>query len=254
MSEENMNKLLADAIDAHGGLERWRRLVTVETSVVSGGELHRLKQTPPSTGQLHFTIKTVEQMSSVVIPGANGIPDKRSVMRPDRVTLETLEGKVLAELNDPRQSFAGHNLDTPWDPLQRLYSGSYAMWMYLTTPFSLAVEGAQVWDIDPLEEDGETWRGVRVVMPPRFTTHSRAQEYFFGDDMLLRRQDYTLDIAEAIRIANYAQDIVDVNGIKLPSKRRAYRCNKKYEVLRETVMVSLDFTTLCANESRGAIF
>src|SRR5215470_8187911 len=142
MSEENMNKLLADAI---GGLERWKRLATVETHVATGGELHRLKQTP-STGQLHFTIKTVEQMSSVVIPGANGIPDKRSVMRPDRVTLETLEGKVLAELNDPRQSFAGHNLDTPWDPLQRLYSGSYAMWMYLTTPFSLAVEGAQVWD------------------------------------------------------------------------------------------------------------
>jgi hypothetical protein len=249
-----MNKLLADATDAHGGLERWKRLVTVETHVVGGGELLRLKQTPPSTGQLHFTVKTDEQVSSVVIPGANGTPDRRSVMRPDRVTLETLEGRLIAALNDPRQSFAGHNLDTPWDPLQHLYFGSYAMWMYLTTPFSLAVEGAQVWDIDPLEEDGQIWRGIRVVMPPRFTTHSRAQEYFFGDDMLLRRQDYTLDIAEGLRVANYAQDIVDVNGIKLPSKRRAYRCNKKYEALRDKVMVSLDFTSLRANENRGAIF
>ncbi len=26
-----MNKVLADAIDAHGGLERWKRFVTVET-------------------------------------------------------------------------------------------------------------------------------------------------------------------------------------------------------------------------------
>lgn len=249
-----MNKLLADAIDAHGGLERWKRFVTVEALVTRGGELHRLKRTSPSAGQLHFTVKTVEQASSVLIAGANGTPGKRSVMRPDRVTLETSEGKLLAELNQPRESFAGHNLDTPWDLLQSLYFGSYAMWMYLTTPFSLAVEGAQVWDIDPLEEDGETWRGIRVVMPPRFTTHSRAQEYFFGDDMLLRRQDYTVDILEGIRVANYAQDVVDVSRIKLPSRRRAYMCNKKYEVLHDKLMVSLDFTSLRANENRGAIF
>jgi hypothetical protein len=249
-----MNKLLADAIDAHGGLERWKRFVTVETRAVSGGELFRLKQTPSPAEPLHFTVKTVEQMSSVIVPGADGTPDRRSVMRPDRVTLETFDGKVLAALGDPRRSFVGHNLDTPWDPLQRLYFGSYAMWMYLTTPFSLAIEGAQVWDIDPLEEDEETWRGIRVVMPPGFATHSRAQEYFFGDDRLLRRQDYTVDIVEGMRVANYAQDIVDVNGIKLPSKRRAYGCNKKYEVLRDRLMVSLDFTSLRANDSRGAIF
>ena len=81
------------------------------------------------------------------------------------------------------------------------------MWMYLTIAFSLVVEGAAVWDIDPLEENGERWRGIRVVLPPRFATHSRAQEYFFGNDGLLRRQDYRFDIATSIKIANYAQDI-----------------------------------------------
>src|SRR3546814_3681442 len=74
--------------------------------------------------------------------------------------------------------------------------------------------GVQVWDIDPLEEDGELWQGVRVVMPDEIATHSRAQEFYFGDDMLIRRQDYTLDIAGGHRIANYALDIVSVDGLK----------------------------------------
>jgi hypothetical protein len=40
-----MNRVLADTIDAHGGLERWKRLVTVETHVGGGGELHRIEAT-----------------------------------------------------------------------------------------------------------------------------------------------------------------------------------------------------------------
>src|SRR3546814_5446195 len=58
---------------------------------------------------------------------------------------------------------------------------------YLTVPFSLTMPGVQVWDIDPLEEDGELWQGVRVVMPDEIATHSRAQEFYFGDDMQIGR-------------------------------------------------------------------
>src|SRR3546814_8173606 len=70
--------------------------------------------------------------------------------------METGEGDVLAERTDPRAAFAGHDLDTPWDPLHGMYFASYAMWSYLTAPFSLALPGVQLWDIDPIEENGET--------------------------------------------------------------------------------------------------
>src|SRR3546814_8411589 len=113
---------------------------------------------------------------------------------------------------------------------------------YLAVPFSLTMPGVQVWDIGPLEEDGELWQGVRVVMPDEIATHSRAQEFYFGDDMLIRRQDYTLDIAGGHRIANYALDIVSVDGLKFASKRRAYMSNKKYEVLRDRLLIRLDLS------------
>src|SRR3546814_8317162 len=77
-------------------------------------------------------------------------------------------------------------------------------------------------------------------MPEGIATHSRAQEFYFGADGLLRRQDYTLDIADGSRIANYALDIVDVDGIRIASKRRAYLCNKTYDVLRDRLIIRLD--------------
>lgn len=249
-----MNKLLGNAIDAHGGLNRWQQFVTIECDVIPGGKLHDLKRNPPPNGPIRFTAKTSEDMVSAMIPGGGGKPDLRSIFRPDRVTIETLAGKVVAERNDPRSSFADHGLDTPWDPLHRLYFSSYAMWMYLTTPFTLGVEGAQVWDIDPIEEGGETWRGIRVAMPSRFATHSWSQEYYFGPDMLLRRQDYTVDIIGGLRVANYAIETIDVNGLKLASKRRAYMRDKKSDVLRDMLMISLDFSNMKASERREAIF
>lgn len=233
-----MNKLLANAMDAHGGLERWKQLVAIEADMVSGGELLDRKA-PQSPEMRRVTAKTQEQMSFVTPAGG---PDKRSVFRPDRVAIETTDGKLIADRYDPRASYAGHDLNTPWDPFHRGYFGGYAMWSYLTSPFSLAMEGAQVWDVDPIEDHGEVWRGVRVALPSRIATHCRAQEFYFGEDMLLRRQDYSVDVAEGFNAANYALDIVDVNGFKLPSKRRAYLCNKRYEVLRDRLMIWIDMS------------
>jgi hypothetical protein len=44
---------------------------------------------------------------------------------------------VVEERANPRASFAGHVLETPWDRIQLAYFRGYAMWTYLTTPFVL---------------------------------------------------------------------------------------------------------------------
>src|SRR3546814_4992775 len=119
---------------------------------------------------------------------------------------------------------------------------------YLTVPFSLTMPGVQVWDIDPLEEDGELWQGVRVVMPDEIATHSRAQEFYFGDDMFIRRQDYTLDIAGGHRIANYALDIVSVDGLKFASKRRAYRSEEHTSELQSPMRIS--YAVFCFKKNK----
>lgn len=55
-------------------------------------------------------------------------------------TRDPVVGAVLALLHrqpcDP-WTMAGHQMNTPWDPLHRAYFNGEAMWTYLTTPFLL---------------------------------------------------------------------------------------------------------------------
>jgi hypothetical protein len=234
-----MNKLLFDAIDAHGGQDRWKRVASIGVETQSGGELLERKVAQSPAGPLWIVAATDRQECRLT---PLGVTDRVVISSANRTTMQTADGKLLAERIDPRAEFNGHDLDTPWDLLHRMYFASYAMWSYLTAPFSLAMPGVQLWDIDPIEENGELWRGMRAVMPEGFATHSRAQEFYFGDDMILRRQDYTIDIAGGSKVANYAQDVVEIDGIKIASKRRAYLCNKRYEVLWNRLMVRLELS------------
>lgn len=232
-----VSKLLADALDAHGGLDRWARLEAVSADFTSTGALLAHKGVESSETR-RLVASTRRQEAQMVSMGgklvASLLAGKLDV---------TMDGKVIAGSDDPRASFAGHDLESGWDPVQRAYFGCYAMWSYLTVPFSLAMPGAQVWDVEPLEEDGEVWRGIRAVMPEGIATHSRAQEFYFGSDMILRRQDYTLDISGGFNVANYALDPVEVDGITFLSKRRAFTATKRYDVLRDRVMVALDMSS-----------
>ena len=78
---------------------------------------------------------------------------------PQRIAIEKLDGTIVAERRDPRDSFAGHQMSTPWDALHRAYFNGEALWTYLTTPFLLAMEGVTVEETEPWNEGAETWRG-----------------------------------------------------------------------------------------------
>ena len=75
----------------------------------------------------------------------------------------TTTGTVVRERLDPRASFAGHVMNTPWHPLQRAYFNGYALWTYLTTPSLMAMPGFEVAEISPWQEGGEFWLGLRAV-------------------------------------------------------------------------------------------
>ena len=69
----------------------------------------------------------------------------------------------------PKDSFAGHQMSTPWDPLHRAYFNGEAVWTYLTTPFLLAMEGVRVEETEPWQEGAETWRVLRAYFGRNFT-------------------------------------------------------------------------------------
>ena len=127
------------------------------------------------------------------------------------------DGRVVSERLNPRESFDGHEFATPWDPLQRAYFNGYALWTYLTTPFLLTLEGVSGRGIAPVEADRQTWVGLQAQFPPEIESHSAVQEFYFGEDHLLRRHDYHVEVAGGFPAVQYVYDIVEAEGIKMPS-------------------------------------
>ena len=236
-----MNDLLSSVIQAHGGLERWNRFEKVEATIVSGGAfwgMHGLVQGPEPR---HMTVWLHEERASVQPFGA---PDQRTSFMPHRIAIEKTDGTIVAERHEPRAVFDRRTMTSPWDALDRAYFNGYALWTYLTTPFLLTTAGVEVTEIEPWREDGETWRVLRARFPELIETHSAIQDFFFGDDFLLRRHDYDVDISGRFPGAQLVFDYVEADGIRLPSKRRAYERSPDRHLQLDPVMVSIDETSI----------
>ena len=63
-----------------------------------------------------------------------------------------------------------------------------------------------------------------------------------GADFLLRRHDYHVDVAGAIPVAQYVGDVVSVDGILFPTKRRAYMRAPDLSPIRDLLLVTIDFS------------
>ena len=234
-----MNELLARIIDAHGGMDRWKGFEKVDATIVSGGGLFALKDVTQDPNPRRMTVWLREERSSVLPYGA---PDQRTMFTPERIAIEKLDGALVAERYAPRDSFAGHQMTTPWDPLHRAYFNGEALWTYLTTPFLLAMDGVRVEETESWREDSETWRVLRAHFPGSIETHCLIQDFFFGEDLMLRRHDYSVNIAGGFRAAQLTSDYSAANGIRLPTKRRAYTRGPDRRPIPEMLMVSINIS------------
>jgi hypothetical protein len=237
-----MNQLLANVLNAHGGLNRWNNYQKVEAAIVTGGGFFALKGMLQDSTPRHMSVWLHEERSSVLPFGA---PDQRTMFTPDRIAVEKLNGTVVAERHAPRDSFAGHQMNTPWDPLHRAYFNGEAVWTYLTTPFLLAMDGVRVEETEPWREGAETWRVLRAYFPGSIETHSVIQDFFFGEnDFMLRRHDYNVNIAGGFPAAQLTSNYATANGVHFPTRRRAYTRGPDRRPIKDMLMVSIDFSEL----------
>ncbi len=236
-----MIELLAEVIDAHGGMDRWNAYEQVEASIVSGGGFFALKGVIQDSDPRRMTVRLHEQRSSVLPYGA---PDQRSVFTPDRIAIEKVDGTVVAERFAPTDSFAGHQMHTPWDPLHRAYFNGEALWTYLTTPFLLAGGGVQVEETEPWKQGDDTWHVLRARFPGSIETHSRIQDFFFDESRILRRHDYQVNIAGGFPAAQLISGHVRVGGITVPTKRRAYTRGPDRQPILDMLMVNIEFSNV----------
>jgi hypothetical protein len=180
-----------------------------------------------------------EEWSSVRPFGAE---DQQTDFTPGRIAIEKVGGPVVAEMLKPEDSFAGDHLTSPWNPLQRAYFNGYALWTYLASPFLLALPGFTSREIAPIQDGGRMLRGIQVTFPPQFVSHSTQQEFYVGDDLLLARHDYRVDVAGSFDACQHISDYVEVEGMLMATTRRAYRSAADRTPILSQLMVSIDLS------------
>ena len=228
-----MHDLLETAVTAHGGLDRWNKIssITVEASI--SGAFWSFKNQSDALKQIRFEVETTQQRLTMDFIGQ----DKRSVFDADRVEMQCSGGELVEERHDPERSFDGHEFETPWDDLHLAYFTGEALWTYLNTPFLYTGAGFTTEEIAPIDVEGETWRRLKVTFPEHIKTHTRQQVSCFGLDGLLRRHDFTIDILGGAPGLLYATDYRDVDGIIIPTTRRAWQDDNH---VPELLMIAID--------------
>ena len=235
-----MNDLVNFAIKAHGGLDNWRKFYMASAHLVVGGILWEMKGHGGVIDEVDVKVNLLEQKTSH-IPGEAW----HTAYTPERIAIETGKGDVVEELYNPRSSFEGHTMETKWSNLQLAYFTGYATWNYFNTPFQFARPGFEVKEMESWEENNETWRRLKVKWPKDIHTHSKEQVFYIDKEGLIKRLDYSVEIAGNVPCAHYLSDYQDISGIKMATKRVVYLLDENNKPQPDgPVVVSIDFSNI----------
>jgi hypothetical protein len=231
-----MNSLLKLATEAHGGVDPWNDLRSLKANLSVTGRIWHVKGKPDILKDIRIELPLHKERLVTHFVGQN----KRFVFTPQQVSVEDEQGHIIDKRDEPRRAFVGQKFETPWDDLHVAYFDSYALWTYLTIPFLYTYPGFVTEELPPWQEDGEEWRPLKAIFPDNIASHTREQISYFGQDGLLRRHEYVVDIMGGAKGLNYAYDYREINGIKMPTTRRVLGFDDNKRKIPDPILVAID--------------
>ncbi len=179
--------LLDDTIAAHGGLERWHAINSIEVTLRCGGIALPAKRQPTVLRQFKATVD----------------PRRPHVELHDIGTFDA---------NQPRPNGMARRLK--WQTADVVHFTGYALWGYLAAPFVFAEADVHVRELPR--------RRLRVDFPIRIPAHSRRQIFHFDGDAILRRLDYTAEVflGPLGRAQHRCYNHSWIDGLLIPTRRR----------------------------------
>jgi hypothetical protein len=239
-----MSDLLDLVLEAHGGLDRWRKVDSVDVRLTLGGPFAAVKQHPDGIPDALVRID-VHRPKTLITPFP--YRGRRGIFEPGRVRVQDTQGELISELISPRESFNGSDRLAPWTDLQFLYFVGYAFRSYFTMPFLLVENGVSVQEEARHKENGEEWRVLKVTFPLSMDAHTAEQRFYFNEKGLLVRNDYFVDVAHG-SVAHYVYDHRNFNGFIFPTHRRVVmRDDTNRPLLSGSTIFSIDIHDILIN-------
>jgi hypothetical protein len=95
-------------------------------------------------------------------------------------------------------------------------------------------------ETEACREGSETWRVLRVHFPGSIETHCLVQDFFFSEDLMLHRHDYSVNVAGGFGAAQLTSEYKAANGFRRPAKRRAHTRGADRQPILDMLMASID--------------
>lgn len=236
-----MDKLLAAVLDAHGGLKEWAKATRLTARMSLGGPFWAARGWPGVYDDVTVTMDPRRQHITFFPFTA---PDRMSSLcvGPERLAITDLQGRIVEERGDPRGSFpsAFNPAATPWDAIQVAYFTSAAVWNYLVEPFVFAQREVEAREIEPWTEGGKTWRRLAVRFPETNANHNAEQTFYYDDDFMQTRMDYSPDVTGKAPVAHYTSDARKFDGFMFPTRRRVHLHDQHGIADRQFAPITID--------------
>lgn len=230
--------VIDDAVDAHGGRERWLAVTSLSAPVSMGGSLWSGKGHDGAFADAAVVIDPHRQHVEF-----SGFGPRRlhTWFEPGLVSVRTEDGTEIDRRLDPRASFP-QDATAPWDNIQVAYFASYAIWNYLTLPYLLTTPGIRTAEIEPWPGADSSWRRASAdFADATVDTHNRLQYYSFDSDNLLVRHDYDAEVLGGAPASNQATAYREFGGLLFPSRRRVTARGADGAAGIGPILVSIDF-------------
>jgi hypothetical protein len=209
--------VIDDAVNAHGGRDRWLAVTSLSAPVSMGGSLWSGKG---HDGAFADAAVSVDPHRQHVEFSGFGPRRLRTWFEPGLVSVRTEDGTEIDRRSDPRASFP-QDATAPWDNIQVAYFASYAIWNYLTLPHLLTTPGVQTAELESWPGADSSWRRVSAdFTEATVETHNRLQYYSFDSENLLVRHDYDADVLGGAPASNQAMAYREFGGLLFPTRRR----------------------------------
>jgi hypothetical protein len=216
-----MSDLLEGVLAAHGGLDRWRATSKLTASVEVDGPFWDWRGWPRIRRPQTLTIDTRREHITLT-PFTDGQLTATFSASPATVEIRDAAGTVVEASDDPLAVYPPYTDAVKWGRVELAYFMGTANWNYFVEPWLFTYPGVTATEIDPWPEGGETWRRLAVTFPADLPNHNADQVFYYGDDLLLRRMDYSPDVTGNSRIAHYVSDPVTADGLVFYRKRAVH--------------------------------
>ncbi len=230
--------IIDQVIARHGGMNRWSAVEHITIHAKTGGVALPLRFKFGAFKDYQAKIHAHEPHVRIRPHPRAGM---QGIFSADIVRIETQNGESVQKRHNARSAFKDWRHKIWWDHLDAIHFAGYALWNYLTTPFLLCRPEIQLQELPPWQENNETWQRLQATFPTELLTHSPKQIFYFDNEGLLKRHDYTaLVFGNFAKAAHYSWNHREINGIPFPTRRRVFPRKKDGSPRRLVTLVSID--------------